>query len=259
MTGAEPTRSVGIVGGLGPGATCWIYLEIIRQCAERGAAAYPSVSIHSVPLNKNTEAAFVAGDTDTDHIETLTILLAEALRALSEAGSDLILIPCNTLHLYLSDAVSRVGSKAAPVANMPYLAARALPWGARPLVLGTGTTAQEGLYGPYLPAGAVYPASHRQKVVESLILRCIEDQGFDPWPELTDVLSEDTPGADALLIACTDLCLTSGPPKGPTPTVGSLQALANFAADFITGRAEVEDASPAPDSGRLAFEVRHGH
>lgn len=238
-------RSIGIIGGVGPGATSWLYLEIIKRCVDLGAPRYPLISVYSIPLDRRAELLFVNGVAGPAEEESVVEILAEAVRALSRQGVGLILVPCNTLHHYLDRIQQQAGADKAPMANMVYLASKQLVSGGRTMVLGTATMRNEELYGPFVSHfnKLVYPATEQQRVVQDLIQLCIKDPSYDPWPRLNDVLDKSRNAYDNVLVACTDLCV-AGLPAQDVQAVGSLQSLATFAVDYVLGNAEALDSVP---------------
>lgn len=233
-------RSLGVIGGLGPGATSWLYLEIIRRCVEEGVCRYPEVHVYSVPLERRVEARFVAGHASAEDAETLVVHAARALRSLSEQGVGLVLMPCNTLHLYIDEIRDLVGSESAPLVDMTQLASAALPPASRTLVLATGTAAERRLYDRYRPESKVmlYPTDEQQRVVEQQIRACIAEPRIDPWPALQDVFGASGTSYDDILMACTDLCVSGM--TGNRHAVGSLQTLAEHAVRFIVDLDEAQ-------------------
>lgn len=236
-----------MIGGLGPGATSWLYLEIMRRCVEEGIRQYPEVHVYSVPLERRLEANFVAGHASAEDAWTLVVHAAQALRSLSEQGVGLVLMPCNTLHLYIDEIRDLVGSDGSPLVDMTQLASAALPPSSRTLVLGTGTTAERRLYDRYRPEGKImlYPTDEQQRLVEQQIRSCIADPRTDPWPALHDVFGPSGTSYDDILMACTDLCVSGM--TGNRHAVGSLQTLAEHAVRFLidVDEAQLPYAEPA--------------
>lgn len=230
-------RSVGVIGGLGPGATSWLYLELMKGCIERDAPTYPWIQIYSVPLARRLESPFLTGTAGLGEERTVVDLVAGGVRALSDQGVGLVLMPCNTLHLYLDEITHVAGEGAAPVADMRRLAWAKLPPDSRTLVLGTGTTRASGVYEVHSSETKelFYPSVEEQHVVETLIHRCIEDPSFDPWPILNSLVDRQGRDHDSVLVACTDLCVTGSPRRDRT-VVSSLQVLAECGIDFILER-----------------------
>jgi aspartate racemase len=248
-------QNVGVIGGLGPGATSWLYLEMMKRCVQLDSPTYPLIQMYSVPLDRRLEVPFVTGTASRDDERAIVAQVAAGLRALSEHGVGLVLMPCNTLHLFLEDIMRLAGEGAAPLAHMPRLACAQAPSDSRTLVLATGTTRDSGLYDAYCSdrKAFVYPSAAEQRVVEVLIEKCIEEPSFDPWPILDELIGPPGNDHDAVLVACTDLCVT-GSPGNHRPVVKSLQVLADYGVDFILERRRFDQ--PQSDPRPVMFEGR---
>ena len=84
-------RTIGIIGGLGPGATAAFYIEFIRCFMLHHPNRRPPVHLYSIPARLRSERNFIA--TATSPISFLKPLCAAA-EALKRAGADVLVIPC---------------------------------------------------------------------------------------------------------------------------------------------------------------------
>ena len=91
-------KSVGIIGGLGPETTAEFYLDVIFSCHKIDKTARPSVVIGSVPLPYRVEEGLILKNKGAERY--LPFLVAEAQR-LERAGVDFIVMPCNSLHVFI--------------------------------------------------------------------------------------------------------------------------------------------------------------
>ena len=99
-------KTVGIIGGLGPETTSEFYLDIVFQCQKKDKTARPGVIISSVPLPYQIEEDLILKNEGAERY--LPFLIKEAQR-LEKAGADFIVMPCNSLHVFIQqirDAVS---------------------------------------------------------------------------------------------------------------------------------------------------------
>ena len=93
-------KTVGIIGGLGPETTSKFYLEIIFSCQKLNKSKRPPIIISSVPLPYALEKDAIVNNSNLQKF--LPYLITEAKR-LEKAGSDFIVMPCNSLHLFVDD------------------------------------------------------------------------------------------------------------------------------------------------------------
>lgn len=199
-------KTIGIIGGMGPAATA----DLMKKITDMTDAVCDQEHIHLL-IDSNTNipdrtAAILHGGTDP-----VPELLASAKR-LEAAGADYLIMPCNTAHWFLQTLESKVS---VPFLNMPDETARLLSErGVKTAaVLATDGTVQSGLYEAALSAydiRAIYPDDNRQKTVMSLIYDYIKKGILDPAKlprdEINDLCDDlRTKGAEALLLACTEL------------------------------------------------------
>lgn len=92
-------KIIGILGGMGPQATSEFYSKLIKICQKNGAVQdtdYPQIVMNSLPLE---------GFDETGIVDEILVLnqLKKGIDTLVKAGSDFIVIPCNTVHYFIED------------------------------------------------------------------------------------------------------------------------------------------------------------
>lgn len=93
-------KTVGIIGGLGPETTAEFYLDIIFSCQKKDNTARPGVIISSVPLPYQIEEDLILRNEGAERY--IPFLVSEAKR-LEKAGADFIVMPCNSLHVFIQE------------------------------------------------------------------------------------------------------------------------------------------------------------
>lgn len=93
-------KTVGIIGGLGPETTAEFYLDLIFSCQKKDRKHRPSVKINSVPLPYSIEEDAISKNKG---IERCLPFLLEEAKNLEIAGVDFIVMPCNSLHIFIED------------------------------------------------------------------------------------------------------------------------------------------------------------
>ncbi len=90
-------KTIGILGGMGPEASSTLYARMIKYIQTRYGAEqdtdYPPMVIYSLPLSGFDET----GITDEQLVSSQLI---EGVKKLETAGSDLVIVACNTVHLF---------------------------------------------------------------------------------------------------------------------------------------------------------------
>ena|SRR3989344_697920 len=93
-------KKVGIIGGLGPGTTSKFYLELVYLCQKFNKINRPGILIYSVPIPYDIEkSAIISGKNTKQCIP----LLLTAAKKLEEAGADFLVMPCNSLHIFIEE------------------------------------------------------------------------------------------------------------------------------------------------------------
>lgn len=93
-------KTVGIIGGLGPETTSEFYMELIFLCKQINKISYPPILINSIPLPFAIEKDAIA---DGIGEECCLSYLIKAAKNLEKAGADFLVLPCNSLHVFIKD------------------------------------------------------------------------------------------------------------------------------------------------------------
>ena len=134
---SQALPTIGVLGGMGPAATADFYAKLVAATpAERDQDHLP-VLIHAVPQIPDRAASFLHG------APSPAPLLASFARRLQDSGAHVIVMPCNTAHLW-HDAVSAAVD--VPVLHIVDAVLAALPRCERIGLLGTAATVRSGLY-----------------------------------------------------------------------------------------------------------------
>lgn len=196
-------KTLGILGGMGPAATCDLMEKIIAlteaSCDQEHLHIISDVNT-AIP---DRTAAIVRGGEDP--VPEMTA----SARRLEKAGAEFLIMPCNTAH-YFYDAVR--ASVSVPVLHMPRLTAAVLKAAGvkKAGVLATDGTIQSRVYADALLGEGiepVYPGAEHQ----AMIMRLIYDGVKGRKIPLTDIpvgeILEDLrkKGAEKFLLACTEL------------------------------------------------------
>lgn len=93
-------KTVGIIGGLGPETTSKFYIQLVSACSKRGEQTHPPILIYSVPLPLQIEKeCIVNGEGE----EKCVPFLIQAAKTLEQGGADFLVMPCNSLHLFIEE------------------------------------------------------------------------------------------------------------------------------------------------------------
>lgn len=90
-------KTIGIIGGFGPEATAQFYLKLVKECRTVNNGQQPHVIVWNVSVPRTLEHdALVSGK----NLDRFIPLLTTAAQSLEHVGADVVVLPCNTLHVF---------------------------------------------------------------------------------------------------------------------------------------------------------------
>lgn len=93
-------KTVGVIGGLGPETISKFYLELIFSCRKFNKINYPHILINSIPLPFEIEKEAI---TEGFGCEKILPYLINTAKNLEKSGADFLVLPCNSLHIFIKD------------------------------------------------------------------------------------------------------------------------------------------------------------
>ena len=196
------TTRIGIVGGLGVGATVHYYEKITEACKARGV----------VP-----DLVFVHADVDhgqslvrAGKLDALADYLATFIDRLGRAGAEAAVLPAVTPHICIAQLERRVRLPVISIVDpiKAELQARRIT---RVVLFGTIFTMQGSLWGQLEGADIVKPSPKEMDFIGKAYQRILDTQQADPGDAAglrriaADLQHRD--GVEAILLAGTDLAL----------------------------------------------------
>ena len=203
-------KTVGIIGGLGPEATTKFYLEVISGCTKSNQRDHPSILIYSVPLPLKLEKECIL---DAQNEEKCIPYLLNAAKILEKGGADFIVMPCNSLHLFIEEIRRAVKI---PVLSIVEETIKHLNNNKIKAVgvLATSITINNGLYQNQLEANGIKninPDELYQTELSKIIYKLVIDDYTEADKDMFNDISGNLirKGAKSIILACTDLQLLS--------------------------------------------------
>lgn len=201
-------KTVGIIGGLGPEATAKFYLEIISACSNRGEQAHPPILIYSVPLSLQIEKeCIVKGQSE----EKCVPYLIQAAKTLEQGGADFLVMPCNSLHVFIEEIRKAVKIPVLSIVEetIKFLKSQNIK---QVGILATSITINRGLYKSQLKAQSineVTPNDQDQAKLGQIIYNLVIDKYTDGDKQIFDEIIESLVNkkVESIILACTDLQL----------------------------------------------------
>lgn len=207
-------KTVGIIGGLGPETTAEFYLDIVFSCAKGTKVRRPGIIIASVPLPYKIEEDLITKNKGASRY--IPFLIKEAKR-LERAGVDFIVMPCNSLHVFIQEIRDAVGIPVLSIVEetVKFLKGNKLK---KVGIVSTSATIQNKLYETaFEAAGITYvtPNELQQAKMGKFILNLVTGlQKNRDRDELIQIINDfEREKVDCVALACTDLQLLI--PKHP--------------------------------------------
>lgn len=223
-------KVIGIIGGLGPEAT----LELFRLILIHTPAKVDQDHIH-IFIDNNTDipdpndAVMVPGTPDS------APQLCHSAQILEQSGADLLILPCNTAHIFLDPIQKAVKI---PILSIVDAAIQELIQ-EKPDIHCVGLLASPAVVHKRLYA---QPLAKRNistldlieeertllhEVIFSIKAGIKDEQVKNRLKQLANRLIQD--GAEAIILACTELPLVLHPGDLPVPMINTTEALAKSA------------------------------
>lgn len=229
---------IGIIGGMGPMATCDLMEKIISNTDARVDQEHVHMLVDCNTNIPDRTAAIIS------HEESpLPEMIKSALR-LQEMGAQALVMACNTAHYFLSELVKSVDI---PIISMLHETAKHLRRCSihSVAVLGTCGTIYSGVYGDVLTdmgISYIYPTPEDQQFLMSLIYDYVKAGKDYPCPkEIDDMVNRlKAQGAQALILGCTELPILFEKLETNIPTIDPTGVLARAVIHFAQGNVKEE-------------------
>ena len=203
-------KAVGIVGGLGPETTSQFYLDLIRKFREN-SDTYPKIIIDNVSFPFYLEEEIIRKSINE---EKILPFLKESIRRLNKAGADFIVIPCNTVHIFI-DELRRESS--VPILSIVDETVKSVEEREyeKVSILATAKTIESKLYQNPLDERkikVVLPSSAEQEEVSRVIVKILENKISKEDKDCIENIISDLRrrGSESIILGCTDLSLIVG-------------------------------------------------
>lgn len=196
-------KVIGVIGGMGPLATCDLFEKIILHTAAATDQEHPRVVIDSnTAVPNRTDALLHGGESPVPEI-------VKSANRLISIGAQVLLIPCNTSHCYYDEIAAR---SSVPVLHMIALTRDALKGGnvRRAGLLATDGTVQTGVYQRTFDGSGVellLPSEEDQKAVMGVIYDGVKagNTAYDVSAFRRCCENLLARGAETLILGCTEL------------------------------------------------------
>lgn len=201
-------KTVGIIGGVGPETTSEFYLDIIFSCQKKEKTSRPSIIISSIPLPYQIEEDLILKSEGADrYIPYLT----QAAQRLEKAGAGFLVMPCNSLHVFITQIRESVKIPVLSIVEetIKFLKREKM---SSVGIVSTSATIKNKLYESALSENGIRyitPNELQQAKMGKFILNLVVGQQKNrDREELISIIHDFVDkGVDCIILACTDLQL----------------------------------------------------
>lgn len=226
---AAETKTIGILGGMGPAATVEFMHRIVRKTPARDDADHLRMLVDNNPKVPSRIKAIIE-KTGADPLPGLQ----QMARGLEAGGASFLVMPCNTAHHYLAEVASAV---AIPFLSIVDVTIRHLathrPDAKKIGFLASPAVRQTGVYDNAFSAAGltiVYPDEEGTAELLNVIRQVKEGRTGPAQAEAFHrVVRELAACANLGLVACTELSVLQLPDVAGFPILDTLDLLADAA------------------------------
>jgi aspartate racemase len=229
----EAPGLIGVLGGMGPLATIDFMRKVLIATPAVSDQDHVPMVVSSIPQVPDRTAAFRG-----DGISPLAAMVASGQR-LARAGAGLVVVPCNTAHLWFAELESALALPMLHLVDAALEDAAAKVGAGAPIgLLCTDATLASGLYVNRVPRSAKAPRVQwalptATEMLELVMpgIAAVKAGALDRGAELLGTAAQALArrGAQALILGCTEVPLVLDASNSPLPVIDATDALARRA------------------------------
>ena len=199
-------KVIGILGGMGPEATAYLYMSIIRILQSKGDkydSDFPKIIIYSLPLPDIVEKI--------KSEKFIVSMLIDGVKKLEFVGSSFIAIACNSVFFYIKQMQNAVSI---PIINVMEETAKEVSEKDYKKVglLGTKLTIKQKLFDNALGKYGIkiiYPNEKQQEKITKIIINILSGKKLKSDTLQLNLIIKylQNKGAESIILGCTELPL----------------------------------------------------
>src|SRR3989338_4267476 len=199
-------KRLGIIGGLGTETGCNFVLNVNSKF-RRLSGQNADVVLENVAVPKQVEAKIVSGDLSME----LFVLLSDAVSKLNDSDVDFIVIPCNSVHVFIDDL--RKLSKKPVLSIVEECCNFCISYKLKTVgLIASQTTINQELYENLLKKSNIKvlkPDNKNQRIVNDIIISILDKSAGKKELSALLRIAQDlrANGAENVILGCTDLPL----------------------------------------------------
>lgn len=227
------TKRLGVIGGLSPRTSSSFCLQVNDKIIAK-TNCQPNMVIEHLPVSLETEKEIINGKNPIQ----MKLLLLEAIKRLNSAESDLIVIPCNTVHVFIKEL--RKASKVPVLSIIEECAKECKQKGFSKVgLLATTKSVKEGLHMKELTKAKIQlilPSKENQAIICKIIQRIIHNKAGkkDEMFLHKTIFNLRLRGAKAVILGCTDFQHILTNEKSELPLIDTCEVLEDAVVQQLT-------------------------
>lgn len=230
LTMTAETRTIGILGGMGPAATVELMSRIIRKTPAEDDCDHLRMLVDNNPKVPSRIKAIIEG-TGADPLPELRRMA----RGLESAGADFLVMACNTAHHYYAEMAASVSVPFLSIVDVTALHIAKQSQARRIGFLASPAVRQTGVYDKVFEERGltiVYPDEAGSAEL-LMIIREVKQglTGAAQTERFHRVTRDVAPRVDMALVACTELSMLPLPEIANFQVVDTLDLLADAAVE----------------------------
>lgn len=229
-------KVIGILGGMGPESTAIFYHAVIKQCQKQYGAQYdedyPEIFIYNLPIPN-----IVKGLKKPE--KTLDMLIKGA-KKIDSIGVDFIVMPCNTAHYFYPSMAKAIS---VPFICIFHATAKKIKISELKKVgfLATETTIKYKSFGKDFEKNGIeliFPDKTDQDKLTRIILNILSGKKLNEDKQQTKQIIDRMKqnGAEAVVLACTDLPILLKQDDVDIPVFDTVEILAEATVQYAIGK-----------------------
>lgn len=227
-------KILGIIGGFGPTTTSEFFLSLISAWNKKAKTQRPEIIIWNASVNNFAEQKFIREGKCSKHFLPL---LKSGVKTLENSGVDFLVLPCNSLHIFIED-IKKITKL--PVLNILEETTKVLTLKGigKIMLLGNEATVKSGLFNSKLKKNGIQiflPTKNDQNklnlIIHKLVLMKNTKSDTENFNKI--VVKFKKSGFADFLLACTDLQLLKSNVEG-VRFIDTLEILKNAAIEKMS-------------------------
>lgn len=233
--GSDMPGVVGILGGMGPLATVDFMRKMLQATPATIDQEHVPVVVSSIPQVPDRTEAFRG-----EGVSPLEAMIASG-RRLAHAGAGLVVMPCNTAHIWFDDVQRAIALPMLHLVDAAIEDALAASGRSQRIgLLATDATLASGLYVNRKAGGVQWLLPTASEMLEFVMpgIAAVKASQLRHGTELLETAARALArrGATALILGCTEIPLVLDQENSPLPVIDATAALAARAVAWSRGQ-----------------------